>query len=471
LFATFQPRSCYEPTVTVFQLWRPFSRPMKKSRPNNMSHLVYGLDFAIKQEPLSPQIRRFDRLKEMNKFIRLTILSLAFVTLSLSSLSCNRVKFGGGLTAVTPEGAPPDNGSPVAPEATPTPNPSGTPNPNPTATPMPTPTPMPTMNPTPTPTIPGPTPTPTPTPVAPTPTPTVPTANYSKSVNVAKNMTQVDILLVIDDSSSMAADNARLAARMAGFVNSLAGANLDWQMCVTTSDVAYYTGVPLVWSGLGHHILKPTSGNLSSIIQQTIYDIGSGYSNDEQPIKAINYNVMKNSNYNCHRIGATLASIIISDEDERSVGGNYNLSSAQYQALDTYNMPDSLIKAVKDNLGTTKKFRVNAIVVPDKTCEAAQDAEGTPSFIGFLHMDLANKTGGSIGSICASDFTPNLNVFAGIIRNTVSSITLDCSPVQTPNYAGLPAGTTASLQPGAVVSFSPPLPEGTSVNINYVCNK
>jgi hypothetical protein len=379
----------------------------------------------------------------MKKFIRTSILSAAVSTLALTSLSCNKVKFGGGgLSAVTPTGGPEPAG-PVSPEATPGATPAATP--APTATPI----------------------NPTPTPVM-TPTPPV-TVNKTKSVTVAKNMTQVDILLVIDDSSSMAADNGRLAARMAGFVNSLASANLDWQMCVTTTDVGYYAGVPLLWSGVGSHILKPNSGNLNTIIQQTIYDIGSGFSNDEQPIKASHLNVIKNASYGCHRSGATLASIIITDEDERSVGGIYNLSSAQYKALDTENMPDNLISTVKASLGASKKFRVNAIVVPDATCEAAQDAEGSPSFIGRLPMDLANKTGGSVGSICATDFTPNLNVFAGIVRSTVSSLTLDCAPVQTPTYSGLPAGTSASVQ-GTTVSFTPPLPEGTSVTINYLCN-
>ena len=377
----------------------------------------------------------------------------------LTTTSCNGVKFSaGGMTAVTPQSTP----SGTAPDPTPTPAAS----PTPTSSPSVVTTTSPAMSPTPTSTV---MPTATPT-MAPSPTAT-PLISKTKSVVVQKNMTQVDILLIIDDSSSMAADNGRLAARLSGFINSLATANLDWQMCVTTTDVSYYAGIPLIWSGTASHILNSSIGaSLSSVVQQTIYDIGSGFSNDEQAIKATYLNVTKNSQFLCHRPNSTLATIIISDEDERSVGGVYNLSSAQYKPLAPENMPDTLIATVSSQLGSSgnpKKFRVNSIVVPDSSCEAKQDAEGTPSFIGKMYMDLATKTQGSIGSICDADFTPNLNVFSGIVRNTVSGVTLDCSPIQA-SYMGLPSGTTTSIQ-GAVVSFSPALPEGTNITINYSC--
>lgn len=378
--------------------------------------------------------------------------SILLALSALTTISCGKVKFSseGSTAATTPQSTQTPTPT-ISPTASPTPTPTATATPNSTSTPAPTSTVMPTSTP------------------APTATPLV---SKTKSVTVQKNMTQVDILLVIDDSSSMAADNGRLGARLAGFITSLSQANLDWQMCVTTTDVSYYAGAPLIWSGTSSHILNSNIGSsLSSVVQQTIYDIGSGFSNDEQAIKATYLNVTKNAQFLCHRANSTLATIIISDEDERSVGGTYNLSSAQYKPLTTENMPDTLISTVSNQLGTSanpKKFRVNSIVVSDSTCEAKQDAEGTPSFIGKLYMDLATKTGGSIGSICDTDFTPNLNVFSGIVRNTVSSVTLDCAPVSQ-SVTGLPAGTTVTVQ-GNVMSFNPALTEGATITVNYQCN-
>lgn len=450
-------------------------------------------------------------------YILQILLSINFL---LTGAACSKVKFGANMVATTPPGGDPVvQQTPPAGGPTPTPVPTETPGPTfPTPTPIVIVTPTPTGSPTPTPTItPGPTTTPTGTPsptgtplvtptltpiptatatptptatpsptltpvptvmptIAPTPTTTPtphPFVDKVKTVTVARNMTQVDIFLVIDDSSSMAADNSRLASRLAGFVNSLASANLDWQMCITTTDYSYYAGNPLVWSGTSSHILNQANGpQLNSIVQQTIYDIGSGYSNDERAIAATTNNILNNASYGCHRQEATLATIIISDEDERSTGGNYNLSSAQYKPLEQIDQPAYLIQTIANTFNTgssSKKFKVNTIVVPDSACEAQQDAEGSPSFIGQTYMDLAAQTQGSVGNICATDFTANLNVFAGIVRNTVSSIELDCVPLLPPQIVGYPAGTSTSLS-GKMVSFSPPLPEGITVTINYKCS-
>lgn len=310
----------------------------------------------------------------------------------------------------------------------------------------------------------------------PTPTPTEPPVTYiekTKTLNVDKNMTQIDLLLIVDDSSSMEADNARLASRLSGFVNILSNSNLDWQMCITTTDVQYYAGLPLEWSGLSNHILTSKAAHLSSIIQQTIYDIGSGYSNDEQGIKATYLNISKNASHHCHREGSTLATIIISDEDERSVGGVYNLSSAQYKALTSENQPDTLISFVQSQLATqatTKKFKMNSIVVQDASCEALQDKEGSPSFIGKNYIDLAQKTKGSVGSICDQDFTNNLNVFSDILKNTVSSVKLDCIPVLPSELTGVP-NTIKTTTKEDVISFDPALEEGTTVTVKYKCAK
>ena len=181
----------------------------------------------------------------------------------------------------------------------------------------------------------------------------------SKTVTVTPAMNSVDILLIVDDSSSMEQDNTHLASRLGGFANALQAANLDWQMCITTTDFDYYQGEPITWSGTNQTILKRTSGNLSQIFQQTIYDIGSGYGNDEQGIRASVRAVATNSSHRCFRPEAALSIVVISDEDERSVGGVYNLSSAQYQALTTDNYPQTLVNTVRSSFNSgnfVKKF-------------------------------------------------------------------------------------------------------------------
>lgn len=292
----------------------------------------------------------------------------------------------------------------------------------------------------------------------------------TKTVTVTPTMTSVDVLLVVDDSSSMAQDNAKLAMRMANFVSGLQAANLDWQMCVTTTDVGYYGGRPLVWSGASSHVLTKNSGNVNAIFQQTIYDIGSGFSNDEQGVKASTLSVLGNATTGCYRPQAALAVILISDEDERSVGGVYNLSSAQYQPLTSQNYPANYVNTVASTFnsgGFVKKLAFNSIVVTDSNCENAQDAQGTSSFIGRKYIEASNMTAGGIASICQSDYSTSLNLFRISIQNTVSSVNLDCNPLQTPT-TNLPGGYTFTMTGNKMV-FNPALQEGLTVTITYRC--
>lgn len=400
-----------------------------------------------------------------NRMIFLTVIFLF-------STSCSKVSFHADKVAPTPSSSPrPLNTVTPTPGVSGTPTPVLTPTPSATGTKTPTPSPTYTMTPTPTGTktpTPSPTSTMTPTPTTPpTPTPVL----KSKTVTVTPAMNSVDILLVIDDSSSMAQDNTHLASRLSGFAAALQAANLDWQMCVTTTDYDYYMGDPIAWSIAGQTILKKTSGNLSQIFQQTIYDLGSGYGNDEQGIRTSVRSVLTNGQHHCFRPEAALSVIVISDEDERSVGGVYNLSSAQYQAMTSDNYAQTLVNTVKSsfNVGSfVKKFAFNPIVVLDAQCEAAQDAQGTSSFIGAQYIQAANLTHSTPSSICASDYSQNLNLFANEIKNSVSSVTLDCQPIATPTIQGLPGGIGVQYN-GTQVVFSPALGEGVTITISYKC--
>jgi hypothetical protein len=294
----------------------------------------------------------------------------------------------------------------------------------------------------------------------------------AKEVFVDPSMSQLDLLLVMDDSSSMAQDNQKLAARLGGFVSQLQNVNIDWQMCLTTTDVGYYEGRPIQWSGTSSHILTKQSGYLPGIFLQTINDIGSGYSNDEQGVKASVLSILNNNNSHCIRTGSAVAVIIISDEDERSVGGVYNLSSAQYQPLETQNNPSHLINVVQNQLsfnGKAAKFKVNSIVVKDKVCEQIQDAQGTPSFIGTKYMELSNLTGGPSSSICETDYSTSLEYFRKDLEKYVSSVSLDCSPLNGTVTTDLPNTTSIKLE-GNQLIFNPALTLGMKVKIQYKCS-
>jgi hypothetical protein len=297
----------------------------------------------------------------------------------------------------------------------------------------------------------------------------------TKTVTVAPDVNQVDILLVIDDSSSMAVDNAKLASRLYGFVTDLSVANLDWQMCVTTTDVNYYSGHPIYWSslpaGVSSYILKKsTAPNLGVVFQQTISDLGSGYSNDEQGIRASILSMRFNGTSNCFRPQAALAVIVISDEDERSVGGNKTLSAIQYKALGADNLPATFIQTVTstfNSAGFEKKYTFNSIITKDNTCLTLQNKQESPGFIGAKYIELSNNTKGGVGSICDTDYSSNLKYFKEAIQTSVSQIKLECVPYG--SYAvAVPQGYTYTAS-GDTLTFNPVLAVGTTVNISYQC--
>lgn len=355
--------------------------------------------------------------------------------------------------------------------------------------------------PTPTPTTPpGGTPTSTPTT---TPTPNTPrTVTYSSVVPANPN--KVDILLVIDDSGSMKTDQLKLASKLSGFASQLESSSvpMDWQMCVTVTrdqliSGKYYWGASVNWvgyspsSGTPQYVLKKGTSGLNDIFNQTINAIGAGVagSGDERGIKAAYHHFYNGEpgvagTSGCYRKDAAVAVIVISDEDERSVGGdctrvktNMNEDPATCKALESADMPNNLLTQAKSVFGTNARFTFNSIVVADAPCENTQDStadekgDRAPSHQGLKYQEMSRLTNGGIGSICAADFSANLNVFKDKIANSLSNLTLECAPVAgTLSVSINGVSTTDYTLTGASLKFNNAVVEGKTVSMTYKCN-
>lgn len=302
---------------------------------------------------------------------------------------------------------------------------------------------------------------------------------------------KLDLLLIIDDSNSMLADNQRLASRLSGFTSQLQSSNIDWQMCVTVTRALPINnnpswGLSMVWSGytpasgVPNWVLKPTT-NIASIITATINNIGAGWAgtDDERGTKAAYWHVYNGdvrfpNNSKCHRADAALAMILISDEDVRSVGGNASEQyyAGEYKALENEDMPTTLLNYVKEVFGAQKRFTFNSIIVKpgDTTCKRSQDAGGAKSHYGVKYKQMSDMTAGGAGSICESDYSTSLNLFADSIENSLESQALECVPVGAVTVTVNPVVTNLTSNiTGASISFSPRIPNGRSVNLKYKC--
>lgn len=320
---------------------------------------------------------------------------------------------------------------------------------------------------------------------------TVATANdplrpvvYEKLVQLTDN--KVDILVVVDDSNSMAPENTKLAQRLQGFVQDLTASGIDWQMCATVTrsqdaynNGTYYWGASRNWVGyLGSPawLMKSGATDPYSIFTSTIAAIGAGWANtdDERGIKAAWWSVEYAPYNGCYRDDASLAVILISDEDVRSVGGNASLQyySGEFKPLEADDQPQSFVHKIRQQFGLNKRVTYNSIIVKpgDPLCMASQDAGGAKSHYGYKYNELSQLTGGGVASICANDYSSNLYYFKDRIVSTLASIPLECAPVGTIDVTITPAmaNVATQLQNNTLV-FSPAIPAGRTVKVEYKC--
>ncbi|WP_413558263.1 hypothetical protein [Bdellovibrio sp. HCB209] len=327
----------------------------------------------------------------------------------------------------------------------------------------------------------------TPTP-SPTPGPKLPDYTYSSVVKAGNK--QVDFLLVMDDSNSMLADLKKLAASMNAFMMSLESSQIDWQMCLTTtraladSQGVYHWGMPLTWAqyspavGTSPWVLKKGTADMHNIFNATVdsLQIGGGASGDERGIKST-YASFQNVGSGCYRDGAAKSVILISDEDERSVGGDASKVKAKdnptaYQPLEADDQPANLVALTKTVFGEDVRFTFNSIIVKpgDVTCEATQDLDTSPSHMGYVYNQLSTLTDGGVGSICEANFADNLNTFKDKIINSLSQISLECDPDQQTLSVAVDGQIITNYSvSGNVLHFAAPLTEGTKLDLSYDC--
>ena len=313
---------------------------------------------------------------------------------------------------------------------------------------------------------------------------------YSKTVNYEDN--QLDILLVLDDSNSMLADNRRLAARLQSFVNDLGNAGFDWQMCLTvvhaqrvsSTDSNLYWGASNDWvgnNGSRPWIMNSSTANPYNVFYNTVNQIGAGNagSDDERAIKAAYWHMDNGHPFapggsGCYRENAGLSVLILSDEDERSVGGDMTQQfySGEYQPLEADDMPQTYQNYVRSLFGNDKRFTVNSIIVRpgDSACLAQQDAEGSKAHYGVKYNELSQLTSGYVGSICDNDYSTNLSYFKDKIINSLSSIPLECTPVGSVSVNVSPSmgGINTYIENQKLI-FNPKIPVGRTVTIEYNC--
>ncbi|MFZ4403387.1 MAG: vWA domain-containing protein [Pseudobdellovibrionaceae bacterium] len=306
---------------------------------------------------------------------------------------------------------------------------------------------------------------------------------------------KVDVLVIIDNSGSMAFEQENMAMRFNSFFNQLNG--FDWQLAIAITDDrtalgngAAGDGKFLEFVGLpGEFILNSsmTPAVASAAFANTIKRAANGSSN-EQGIKntyrAIERYLDSSSGENIpnnrfFRDDAAFATIVVSDADE-TVNNGDNLDLAKREAkLGLKNKPDELVKFVDQTWMGQKTFSFNAIIVKpgDSACRAVTTSGGNEGY-GDLYDRLVKQTGGVTGSVCEDNYSNQLSIIGKKVAELVKSATLDCPPVDS-DKDGKPDIVVVNnlgqqeknfVITGLQINFTNPLPDGLN-SIRYRCAK
>ena len=308
-----------------------------------------------------------------------------------------------------------------------------------------------------------------------------------KTITVKAPTSEVDVLLIVDDSGSMVPERQKLGERMRNFTDRLNG--LDWRICVTTTSPLSSLQGKLYQFTNGQTVLTTNSANTGTdvngdgvmnyedVLLETLQGIQSS-DGDEQGIAAAGYTI-RNKTHSCFRQNAALSVVLISDEDERSTGGwpkyeNHN----QYRPLESDNWPKFVFDSLYDRfMDDQKPFTFHSLVIRSqkdwvasagKYCEEVQSDYAV--FYGTRYEEMSRQSGGIIGNICADDYGAELTGFADRVKTTLQAVTLECAPVGNPEVTISPGSYPYAVQGNKIV-FQNQVPAGTVVSVKYYCTK
>jgi hypothetical protein len=289
-------------------------------------------------------------------------------------------------------------------------------------------------------------------PVTPVTPPTEPVVLLNDRVekftqNTAKNG-DVDILWVIDNSGSMADEQAALGKNFSSFINQFLAKDIDFKMGITTTDgTSAHNGKMVGDSNLLTTAAAKADKNTFVKNFTSLVNVGIKGSGVEQGLKtAASFTDRYASSF--LRPDAYFIVVFLSDENDQS-----EKTVAEYIAK---------LQALKTNKGMVKAYSIVTV----------KDYGYSDESIGKRYADVSTATAGTTSDI-KKDFSTTLLDMGGKIVNLVDSFALTESPYQDlvevyVNNVKVVSGFTFNAAQRTVKFDSASLPaEGSSIEIRY----
>jgi hypothetical protein len=205
--------------------------------------------------------------------------------------------------------------------------------------------------------------------------------------------TEVDVLWVIDNSSSMARHQEQLAQKVPEFLNSLAKTGLDFRIAVTTTDMGNggARGRFLTIPSNTPAVLTAQTPNLASVLGER-FRLGQGGSSLERGREAMKASLSEplTSGYNSGflREQSLLVVIFLTNEGDSSPNEDYASFLNQLKPP----LPSGEPSWVAHFIG---------VLPNDSSCPSSEWNDISP---GLEYMQLADLSGGIKAQICSADF-------------------------------------------------------------------
>ena len=232
---------------------------------------------------------------------------------------------------------------------------------------------------------------------------------------------QVDALWVVDDSVSMAANQARVAESLAGFVEALEATHIDFHLGVVTTDMDLENPDAAALIGDPPYI-TPEDDYLAMFQERVLVGIeGSPMEKGIQAaVDAVNEPMASGRNAGFLRDDSVISIFFVSDEEDQS--GNNPVSRNEF----------------RDWMETLKPRPEDVIAHSIVELPGTQCASGdTP---GAEYVRYANWTDGVTEDICAPDWEPALQEMFDLLLDTARVVVPDpVESIEQVSFSG-PAG-------------------------------
>ncbi|MBT4761567.1 MAG: hypothetical protein HOO06_07725 [Bdellovibrionaceae bacterium] len=239
---------------------------------------------------------------------------------------------------------------------------------------------------------------------------------------------KLDVLVVVDNSTSMEAEQTKLGSRMEKFTAQLK--DIDWNLGITTTDVSKSSphgirGSLVKFKGTKNRSINKKTKDFKKLFLNTVQreetsdcDPADCPSSRERPLGASIMAMDKSNgdNKGFFRDEADLAIVILSDEDETesSWGGSKT-------------KPSDVINKFKSKW-PEKDLTAYAVVIQpgDSACLKSQET-GEGVYANII-TDFTEVTGGTTSSICDTDYGSGLKKIGENARRLLNFVHLSTLP-------------------------------------------